>query len=259
MSHPDAHHIPNHHAHRRIHPPPPPAPHWHPAPRMVRETTLRPDDFIHPLFVAAGSNFEASISSMPGHAQRSVDRLAADVESAPELASLRSSSSAFPRRKTRSAARLGPSGPVPRAIDASSVAILNSSSSPTSASANTPTTATAACCMANRATSSTTKPSPARARSGFAGADAGADIVAPSAMMDGQVAAIRAALDGAGHTDVAVLAYAVKFASAYYGPFREAAESTLAFGDVAPTSLTPPMAAKPCARPRSTPPRVLTC
>jgi porphobilinogen synthase len=62
-------------------------------------------------------------------------------------------------------------------------------------------------------------------------ADAGADIVAPSAMMDGQVAAIRSSLDDAGHADVAILAYAVKYASAFYGPFRDAAQSAPAFGD----------------------------
>ena len=62
-------------------------------------------------------------------------------------------------------------------------------------------------------------------------ARAGADIVAPSGMMDGMVAAIRAALDGAGFTDRAILSYAVKYASAYYGPFREAADSMPAFGD----------------------------
>ena len=62
-------------------------------------------------------------------------------------------------------------------------------------------------------------------------ADAGADIVAPSAMMDGQVSAIRAALDAAGHGETAILAYAAKHASAFYGPFREAADSAPAFGD----------------------------
>jgi porphobilinogen synthase len=62
-------------------------------------------------------------------------------------------------------------------------------------------------------------------------AEAGADVIAPSGMQDGQVAAIRAALDGSGHADRAVLAYAAKYASAFYGPFREAAESTPAFGD----------------------------
>src|SRR5439155_10314619 len=68
-------------------------------------------------------------------------------------------------------------------------------------------------------------------RAAVAYADAGADIVAPSAMMDGQVAAIRAALDAAGHGGEPILAYAAKFASAFYGPFREAAESAPRFGD----------------------------
>jgi porphobilinogen synthase len=72
---------------------------------------------------------------------------------------------------------------------------------------------------------------PHLARAAVAYADAGADVVAPSAMMDGQVGAIRAALDDAGHGDVAVMSYAVKYASAFYGPFRDAAESAPAFGD----------------------------
>ena len=62
-------------------------------------------------------------------------------------------------------------------------------------------------------------------------ADAGAEVVAPSGMMDGQVAAIRGALDGAGHADTAILAYAAKYASALYGPFRDAAECAPSFGD----------------------------
>lgn len=69
------------------------------------------------------------------------------------------------------------------------------------------------------------------ARTALSQAEAGADIVAPSAMMDGQVGAIREALDGAGFENVAIMSYAVKFASAFYGPFREAADSAPAFGD----------------------------
>jgi porphobilinogen synthase len=69
------------------------------------------------------------------------------------------------------------------------------------------------------------------ARAAVSHAGAGADIIAPSGMMDGMVAAIRAALDAAGHTDQAILSYAVKYASAFYGPFREAADSAPAFGD----------------------------
>jgi porphobilinogen synthase len=62
-------------------------------------------------------------------------------------------------------------------------------------------------------------------------AEAGADVVAPSGMMDGMVRAIRSALDGVGHTETSILSYAVKYASGYYGPFREAADSAPAFGD----------------------------
>jgi porphobilinogen synthase len=69
------------------------------------------------------------------------------------------------------------------------------------------------------------------ARTAVSQAEAGADVVAPSAMMDGQVGAIREALDGAGFTHVSIMAYAVKYASAFYGPFREAADSAPAFGD----------------------------
>ena len=73
-------------------------------------------------------------------------------------------------------------------------------------------------------------------------ADAGADVIAPSGMMDGQVAAVRAALDGAGHPDTPILAYAAKYASAFYGPFREAAEGAPRFGDRRSHQQDPPNA-----------------
>jgi porphobilinogen synthase len=72
---------------------------------------------------------------------------------------------------------------------------------------------------------------PLLARAGTAYADAGADVIAPSDMMDGRVGAIRAALDAAGHAELAICSYSAKYASGYYGPFREAAESAPAFGD----------------------------
>jgi porphobilinogen synthase len=76
----------------------------------------------------------------------------------------------------------------------------------------------------------------------IAQADAGADVIAPSGMMDGQVGAIRAALDGAGHTDRAILAYSAKYASALYGPFRDAAECAPQFGDRRGYQMDPPNA-----------------
>ena len=80
------------------------------------------------------------------------------------------------------------------------------------------------------------------ARSALSQAEAGADVVAPSAMMDGQVGAIRDALDSAGLVDISIMAYAVKYASAFYGPFREAADSAPAFGDRRAYQMDPPNA-----------------
>ena len=89
-------------------------------------------------------------------------------------------------------------------------------------------------------------------------ADAGADVIAPSGMMDGQVGAIRAALDAAGHHDTAILAYAAKYASALYGPFRDAAECAPQFGDRRATRWTPPTRARRSTRSRSTSTRAPT-
>ena len=83
---------------------------------------------------------------------------------------------------------------------------------------------------ARRARSTTTPPSSCYARAAVAQAEAGADVIAPSGMMDGQVGAIRAALDGGGHTDIAILAYSAKYASALYGPFRDAVDVQIVGG-----------------------------
>jgi porphobilinogen synthase len=83
---------------------------------------------------------------------------------------------------------------------------------------------------------------PLLSRAAVAYAAAGADAVAPSDMMDGRVAAIRAALDGAGHAEVPIVAYAAKYASGYYGPFRDAAQSAPAFGDRRAYQMDPPNA-----------------
>ena len=85
-------------------------------------------------------------------------------------------------------------------------------------------------------------------RIAIAQAEAGTHLVGPSGMMDGQVAAIRDALDGAGHTDVGIIAYAAKFASAFYGPFRDAAECAPRFGDRTGYQQDPPTPTRRCAR-----------
>jgi porphobilinogen synthase len=202
--------------------------------RMVRETTLSVDHLIAPLFIAAGSDIVRPIRSMPGHAQLSVDQLDLEINEIAELQIPAVLLFGIPAHKDPiGSSGWDPNGPVPQAIRAikqrapqltviADVCVCEYTShghcgilaeAPGSGDVlNDPTLDILARCA-------------------VAYADAGADIVAPSAMMDGQVAAIRSALDAAGHTQVAILSYAAKFASAFYGPFREAAESTPAFGD----------------------------
>ena len=195
------------------------------------ETTLRAAQLVHPLFVRDGSDTERPIASMPGHAQRTVDRLDGEVDDLAEVGVRSVLLFGIPDDKDESGTGAwDPAGPVPRAI-----AEIKRRDSAVIVSADVclcEYTSHGHCgvlddryAVANDATL------PLLARAAVAYADAGADIVAPSAMMDGQVAAIRSALDDAGHADVAILAYAVKYASAFYGPFRDAAQSAPAFGD----------------------------
>jgi porphobilinogen synthase len=202
--------------------------------RMVRETALRADDLIAPLFIAEGRGVVRPIGSMPGHAQLSVDQIDREIDQLMELRVPAVLLFGIPAHKDADGSGAwDPEGPVPSAIRAikrraPDLAVIADvclceytdhghcgvlSSEPGSGDVlNDPTI-------------------DRLARAAAAYADAGADVVAPSAMMDGQVAAIRAGLDRAGHADVPIMAYAAKFASAFYGPFREAAESTPRFGD----------------------------
>jgi porphobilinogen synthase len=206
------------------------------------ETTLRAAQLVHPLFVRDGFDAERPIESMPGHAQRTVDRLDADIGDLDALGIRSVLLFGIPNEKDETGSGAwDPAGPVPRAIaeikrrDASVTVIadvcLCEYTSHGHCGVLDETHA-----VANDATLALL------ARAAVAYADAGADVVAPSAMMDGQVAAIRAALEEAGHADVAILAYAVKYASAFYGPFRDAAQSAPAFGDRRAYQMQPPNA-----------------
>lgn len=202
--------------------------------RMTRETTLAADDLIAPLFIAEGTGIVRPISSMPGHAQRSVDRIAAEIDELMELHIPSVLLFGIPAHKDAvGSGGWDAAGPVPQAIRAIKQRAPE-------------LTVIADVCLCEYTSHGhcgvlSVEPGGGEvlndatlellARCAVAYADAGADIVAPSAMMDGQVAAIRAALDAAGHHQVVLLSYAAKFASAFYGPFREAAESTPAFGD----------------------------
>ncbi|HET9495769.1 MAG TPA: porphobilinogen synthase [Chloroflexia bacterium] len=198
---------------------------------MVRETTFTADNFIYPLFLIEGTDAVRPIASMPGQAQRSVDTLAPEIDEVASLGIPAVLLFGIPGEKDATGSGAwDPQGPVQRGIEAikrrspdmvviADVCLCEYTDhghcgvlSPSGEVLNDDTLALLA-------------------RSAVSFADAGADVIAPSAMMDGQVAAIRAALDAAGHRDVSILAYAAKFASAFYGPFREAAQSAPQFGD----------------------------
>ena len=202
--------------------------------RMVRETQLSADDLIAPLFIAEGHGVNRPINSMPGHAQRSVDRIDGELDAIRELGIPAVLLFGIPLHKdAEGSGAWDAAGPVPSAIRA--------------IKRHTPDMLVVAdVCMceytdhghcgvlADTPGSGEVLNDPTLvllARAAVAYAEAGADIIAPSAMMDGQVAAIRAALDDAGFTHIPIMSYAAKFASAFYGPFREAAESTPRFGD----------------------------
>lgn len=210
---------------------------------MLAESRLSVRQLVHPLFVRDGRNVERPISSMPGHAQRSVDRLVPDVDDALALGIPAVLLFGVPNEKDENGSGAwSANGPVPRAIDAikrrhaDAVVIADVCLCEYTSHGHCGVLDQEGGAVLNDATL------PLLGRAALAYADAGADIVAPSAMMDGQVAAIRRALDDAGHHDVAILSYAAKFASAFYGPFREAAESAPAFGDRRAYQMNPPNA-----------------
>jgi porphobilinogen synthase len=203
--------------------------------RMVRETRLAPDDFVAPLFVCHGAGVRRDIAAMPGCAQMSPDVI---VDEARGLAALGIPAIilfGIPDEKdAEGAAAADPEGPVPQALAALRREVPSLS-------------LWADVCLCEYTDHGHCGPIatgpfgapvvdndaalPRLAEAAVAYARAGADVVAPSDMMDGRVAAIRQALDGEGRRDVVIVSYAAKYASAFYGPFREAAGSAPAFGD----------------------------
>jgi len=199
---------------------------------LVRETRITPAQLIHPLFVTAGSGVEREISPMPGQFQRSVDLLDTEIQALDSRGV--GAVLLFGLPETKDAEGTGawdPHGPVPRAIAeirrrAPGMAVIADVCLCEYTDHGHCGILDAACAdVVNDATL------PLLARAAVAYADAGVDIVAPSAMMDGQVAAIRDALDAAGHAAVAIMSYSAKYASGFYGPFRVAADSAPAEGD----------------------------
>ncbi len=197
---------------------------------FVRETSLVASDFIQPLFVVEGEGIRREISSMPGQFQLSLDHLQREVEELVALGIPGVLLFGIPDVKDDAASgAFDPDGVVQRAVReikriASGLLVI---------------TDVCACEYTDHGhcgilvgdTVDNDLTLPLLARTAVSHARAGADIVAPSDMMDGRVAVIRQALDESGHAMVPVMSYAAKYASGYYGPFREAAESTPQFGD----------------------------
>ncbi len=207
--------------------------------RMVRETRLCRDDLILPLFVVEGSGVREPISSMPGVFRYSVDTLVSEAKRVRDAGVPGVMLFGIPSEKdARGSGADAADGIVQRAVEGIKSAQPDLC------------VMTDVClceytdhghCGIVEAEYVQNDPSVERlAATALSHARAGADIVAPSDMMDGRVAAIRAALDQHGFEDVAILAYAAKFASAFYGPFREAAESTPQFGDRRSYQMDPP-------------------
>ena len=197
---------------------------------LVRETRLAPEDFILPLFACAGEKVRREIPSMPGVHNLSIDQIATEAAAAAELGVKGVMLFGLPEAKDEAGSgAYHAKGIVQQAVRAIRAA----------APILVIMTDTCLCeytshghCGVVRGDEVLNDPSlELLARTAVSQAEAGADVVAPSAMMDGQVGVIRDALDDAGFEQVAIMAYAVKYASGFYGPFREAADSAPAFGD----------------------------
>jgi porphobilinogen synthase len=200
---------------------------------LVRETRINPDGLVQPLFVVAGSGVVEPIGSMPGVSRYSVDtvvRECRELDAAGVRAVLLFGIPDEAQKDAYATVNYDPNGIVQRAAAAIKDALPNLLV--IADLCNCEYTDHGHCGILD-ATGDVDNDRTLEllATTALSYARAGVDIVAPSDMMDGRVAAIRTALDDDGFTKTAIMSYAAKYASAFYGPFREAAESTPAFGD----------------------------
>jgi porphobilinogen synthase len=208
---------------------------------MVRETRLTRDDFVLPLFVCPGDGVRREISSMPGVYNLSIDETTKEVAAAYDTGVRSIILFGLPEGKDELASgAYAEDGIVQRAIRA-----IRQSTPDVLIMADTclcEYTSHGHCGVVRGQEVLNDESLELLARTAVSQAAAGADLVAPSAMMDGQVLAIRQALDTAGFQNVAIMSYAVKYASGLYGPFREAAQSAPEFGDRRAYQMDPPNA-----------------
>lgn len=198
--------------------------------RMVRQTAISPDDFIYPLFVTSGKGIRKEISTMPGSYQESIDEL---IKNAKEIYSLGIPAVilfGIPEHKDE----MGSSAYDDNGIVQNAIKAIKDTVSELYVITDVcmcEYTSHGHCGFIEKGDVNNDKTLGLLAMEAVSHAKAGADMVAPSDMMDGRVAAIRTALDREGFSEIPIMSYAAKYASAFYGPFREAAESTPQFGD----------------------------
>jgi len=206
---------------------------------LASETRLSADQLVAPLFVREGYNAREPIASMPGHARLSPD-LAAEEAVSLAGAGVRSVLLfGVPSRKDADGSGAwDPDGPVPQAIHR--IKAIAPDIVVWADVCLCEYTDHGHCGVLDDDGVNNDETLPLLARAAVTYARAGADVIAPSDMMDGRVAQIRATLDHAGYEDIAIVSYAVKYASAFYGPFREAAGSTPRHGDRKAYQMDPP-------------------
>ncbi|HEY3331221.1 MAG TPA: porphobilinogen synthase [Capsulimonadaceae bacterium] len=197
---------------------------------LVRETTLSAGDLIYPLFAVPGSGVRNEISSMPGIFHLSIDKLVDEARKAADAGVPGVLLFGLPESKDEvGSGAYAVDGIVQRATEAVKDAIPDLLVITDVCLCEY--TSHGHCGLLDGQSVDNDSTLSLLAKAAVSHANAGADIVAPSDMMDFRVAAIRHALDDAGRSDVPILSYAAKYASSFYGPFREAAQSTPAFGD----------------------------
>jgi porphobilinogen synthase len=198
--------------------------------RLIRETSLSVDDLVYPLFAVPGKNFKKPILSMPGQFQLSVDNIAKEAQKASDLGIPAILLFGIPEKKDEMATgAFAKDGIVQQAVkriksEVPDILVITDV-------CLCEYTSHGHCGMLEKDCVQNDTTLDVLAETALSHVRAGADMVAPSAMMDGQVAAIREALDENSFEDIPIMAYAAKYSSSFYGPFREAAESAPQFGD----------------------------
>jgi len=208
---------------------------------MVSETIITPDNFIYPLFAVHGKGIRKEIGSMPGVYQLSVDEIVKECKEVYGLGIPAVILFGIPQEKDEHASEaFDPEGPVQRSIRSIKEAVPEMVVITDVCLCEY--TSHGHCGIVEGGEILNDPTLELLGRAAVSHAEAGADIVGPSDMMDGRIAAVRDALDESGFSETVIMSYAVKYASAFYGPFREAAESVPQFGDRRAYQMDPPNA-----------------